>query len=334
MKIQKLRLICFFLLSMHALPLSGQDVHLTYKVKSGDTLSEILAGLNLSPLWRSHNYVMRTVELNPQLEKSGGHRIYPNQIIILPIKVTPLQQKRIEGPSLASDEEEEIGPRDQEDQKESLTFGRLNISYDFFYSAMDIKDTTTSDTANILSRVNSALQIAWEQQWDKANKSFLYYRSEKHDYESLQGRLKGKSFNLQGFGFGYERSMTESFDLRLKYQVQERLFVRATSMTDLVMEKSMIQEFELNPRYTLFSKGKFILTPDVSYAYLFPVKNDNYSIKRGQRYTAGLSLKHDIGEYSLMGRYFYGVEKQDTSIMTKTTKATGISVGIAWSFGK
>ena len=322
---------------MQALSFSGQKRHLTYKVKNGETLSEILVKLNFFPIWGKNNYVMRTIELNPKLERYRGHKIYPNQTIMLPIKST----HRTKEPSLAS---EEVSLGNQEDQKETLSstvkakdnssFGRLNISYDFFYSAMDIKDTTTSDTANILSRVNSALQIAWEQQWDKANKSFLNYRSEKHDYESLQGRLKGKSFNLQGFGFGYERTMTESFDLRFKYQVQERLFVRATSMTDLVMEKSMIQEFELNPRYTLFSKGKFILTPDVSFAYLFPVKNDNYSIKRGQRYTAGLSLKHDIGEYSLMGRYFYGVEKQDTSIMTKTTKATGISVGIAWSFGK
>ncbi|MCM2348378.1 MAG: hypothetical protein NDI69_00060 [Bacteriovoracaceae bacterium] len=218
--------------------------------------------------------------------------------------------------------------------KDSDAFGILRATTDLFYSAMDVKDRTTGETAEILSRINHAYQFTWEQQWDKKNRTFLFYRTEKHSYEAIEDKMPTKTYNLQGFGVGYQRKLRDRLDLRFTGRIQERLFIRATSITDLKMERAMIPELNLAPIYNLYSKGPFSLYADLGLGYLMSSKTSNYNIKAGNRYFAGLSITQRIKDFQLLSRTYYSVENQDSSIMTKTTKDFGINLGVTWSFGK
>ena len=61
--------------------------YLIYKVKKGDTLSEILEKHKLSPIYGKNNYLNRTLKMNPGKIKTNGDLIFPSEKLFLPIIV-------------------------------------------------------------------------------------------------------------------------------------------------------------------------------------------------------------------------------------------------------
>lgn len=345
---------------------------LNYKVKKGDTIGEILGNLGVCPIWGTKRSVSQTISLNPGVLKDNGNFVRPYRMIRIPVESLPesneyqvsgkevsftvtnpelkcgvssvtrkkneteirtVAEEIFEGDAPVDVPEVVLAPV-AEAPNDTDAFGILRATTDLFYSAMDVKDRTTGETAQILSRINTAFQFAWEQQWDKKNRTFLFYRTEKYSYEAVEDKMPAKTYNLHGFGVGYHRNLTSRWNLRFTTRTQERLFIRATTSTDLEMDKSIISEFNLSPIYHLYNKGLFNLYADLGLSYLMTSKTSDYSIKAGNRYLAGLSLTQTIKDFELSGRTYYSVENQDSSIITKTTKDLGISLGIAWSFKK
>lgn len=58
-------------------------------VVRGDTLSNILFRLGISPLWGPHGMVQATLELNPSLRAHAGDLVRPGMVLILPRPVSP-----------------------------------------------------------------------------------------------------------------------------------------------------------------------------------------------------------------------------------------------------
>lgn len=343
--------------------------YVLYKIKDGDTLSEILGNLGICPLWGNNKMIHKTAKLNPDSVKNNSNFILPKTQIKLPVKTLAQNddyqisennevfftvprpefkcgkgyqeqhKNKIEIRKIAQENLEEVPPLVVDELQRTTTvspaqsYGILRATTDFFYSAIDSVDTTTKDKAQILSRLNNAYQLAWEQQWDTKNNSFLFYRSEKHSYESVESKLPGKSFNLQGFGLGYDRKITDRLNLRAAFRLQEKLFIRATSITTLKMERAVIPEVTIGPTYLLYSKGPFDISGDLGLSYLLASQTSNFSIKSGHKYLTGIAVTQKIKDFHLIGRSYYSMEQQDSSIMTKKTKDLGISFGVAWSFG-
>lgn len=346
--------------------LAAPPQYLTYTVKRGESLSEILSWLGICPLWGKKNKIAQTYELNTGIIKKRGNLIPSTKKINLPVtqllendeyEISNDNEVFFKHPSpilkcgtnyIASKKNQikirEIAqevfldkPHKDEVVQEPIlenSFGVLRASSESFFSSMDVTDTNSKDKAEVLSRLNSAYQLAWEQQWDNKNKTFIFLRNEKINYEAIEERLPSKSYNLQGFGIGYEREVTSRIKLRSTFRTQERLFLRATSVSSLKMDRAAISEISLAPIYHLYTKGQFDLHGDLGLSYLMASKTSNYSIKAGQRYSLGLSITQRIRDFEISGRSFYSLESQDSSIMTKTSKDIGLSLGVSWSFGK
>ena len=358
-KISKLSpLICLPLLTTQAL--SVTENFLTYKIKPHDTLGGVLSGLAICPLWGRKKFVEKTIELNPETIKKNGDFVHIGRVIRLPVNYLPEHQDYevsetrevnflISNPASKCEtsyvapknkpkeikDESPLTPATPEKQSSSSdSYGSLKASTDFFYTSLDLTDVATKEKANINSRVNNGFEFAWEQYWDSKNKTFLYYRSEKHAYEAVGDKMPSQKYTLQGFGIGYQRSFTDRFDLRFTALSQERLFARSTSLVNLFLDRAMVNELAITPVYELYSKGPFKLYTDLGVSYLMSSKTSNYSIKSGNKLKAGLLLTQQIKDFKLFGRSYYGVENQDSSISQKTMKELGISAGLSWSFGK
>lgn len=344
--------------------LSRSDDYLRYEVRTNDTLSEILSGLGICPVWGQKSMIKKTTKLNKDLIKKHGHLIRTKRIITLPVTSLPENQDY----ALKSDLIVEFvsnSPRNkcktinrqvaQVPQKRSTvipskieepiteerfleegpnSFGVLKIFEDVYFSAMDLTDKNSKDKAELLSRVNQATQVNWEQVWDEKNKSLLYYRSDKQSYDPFENKFSGKSLNLLAFGIGYERGLSKNSSLALSLGIQEKAFLRAINANSLKLERAMVPTMTLNYNHKLVSKGKFELFGDIGAALLMSTKTSNYSIKSGQRYGAGIAVVQKLKDFELKGRGFYNIENQDTSIMTKKMKELGVSISLSWSFGK
>lgn len=338
--------------------------HLTYRIRPGDNLGEVLSGFALCPLWGKSNFVARTIELNSRTIKKNGNFVRVGNKIRLPVNYLPENQdyeissdgevrflnanptSKCEA-TYVSNEDKLEEPKQKEisanlpaekpieaKEEDSEAHGILKVSTDIFYTSFDMTDSRTGEKAQINSRVNHAYQIAWEQQWDKNNRTFLFYRTEKHAYEAVADRMPTQSFNLNGFGFGYQKKMSERLDVKMSAMAQERLFARSTNVTNLMLDRAMVTSLSVTPIYKFYSKGPFSLSADFGLGYLMSGKTSNYSIKSGYNYRAGLLLTQEIKDFILFGRSYYGVENQNSSISQKTMKELGISAGLSWSFGK
>lgn len=337
--------------------------NLIYQVKKGDTVGEILASLGICPVWGKNNALAKTVAINRDVLKKNGNFVRPGKKIRLPVtslpehqdyQISPDGEVRFLTPTLSgnclsgyiaqnrSDEQTreitsttpptEIPTETKEEDSEA--HGNLRVSTDIFYTSFDMTDSLTKEKAQINSRVNHAYQVAWEQQWDKNNHTFLFFRTEKQAYEAVADRMPTQSFNLNGFGFGYQKKMSERFDVKMSALAQERLFARSTNVVNLMLDRAMVTSLSVTPIYKFYSKGPFSLSADFGLGYLLSGKTSNYSIKSGYNYRAGLLLTQEIKDFVLFGRSYYGVENQDSSISQKTMKELGISAGLSWSFGK
>lgn len=347
--------ICLPLLTTQAL--SVTENFLTYKIKSQDTLGGVLSGLAICPLWGRKNFVAKTIELNPGTIKKNGDFVHISKVIRLPVNYLPKNQdyeitetrevnflssnpvSKCEAsyvaPKNKPKEIQDKSPTTPEKQNSSSDpYGSLKASTDFFYTSLDLTDVATKEKAQINSRVNNGFEFAWDQHWDTKNKTFLYYRSEKHAYEAVGDKMPSQKYTLQGFGLGYQRSITDRFDLRFTALSQERLFARSTSLVNLFLDRAMVNELAVTPVYKLYSRGPFNLYTDLGLSYLMSSKTSNYSIKSGSKVKGGLLLTQQIKDFVLFGRSYYGVENQDSSISQKTMKELGISAGLSWSFGK
>ncbi len=337
--------------------------YLTYTVVKGDTLGSILGGLGLCPLWGPNRFTQRTVRLNSSTIKNQGNYLAPKTKIKLPVETleknpdyeisatnevsftvinpqnkcdkkghTPISRSFAEKHEGESQDSIEVDKKDVVVEKSG--YGIIKATSDVFFSNLDVTDKQTQDTANLLSRTNHAYQLAWEQQWDSINKTFLYYRTEKHNYQGIDNKISAQSINLTGIGFGYEKRMSENFKLKLTLAGKEELFLIAKTISNLELQKAMIPQLSISPSYKIFARGPFTLFGDVELKYLSSGKTSDYKIQTGYGQTYGLSLTQKIKDFDLYGRSFYGIDYQDTSIAKKTTKILGIGFGISWGFGK
>ena len=212
--------------------------------------------------------------------------------------------------------------------------GVLRIERDFYFSSLDLKDKLTGDTAQLLSRINNTSKIYWDQAWDDENKTFLFYKSGNQDYEPYENKFQGKKLGLLGFGMGYEKKLSQDFSLVLIGQVEEKPFLRALTVSSIILERAMIPSLELRPKLRLVSRKKLSLDAEGALSYLLPGETSNYKIESGFRMGAGLSVVQKIKDFEIKGMGFYNVENQNSKIMEKKMKELGISFGVSWSFGK
>lgn len=316
-----------------------------YVIRKKDTLSEVLYAHKLLPIWGKEGSVAQTLKLNPDLKNSRGNFLRPGQTILLPIQkddktVAASSDRR---PGQDQDNEQQVTPVEEKpvsqdseitSNKSPHNYGKLKAGVYQFYTALEMQDKLRGETAEFLSRLNHGFYGSWEQQWDENNRTFFTTRSEKHTYESIGELYVGKTYNLMGISAGYERRLSDRFSVRGTLSAKERLFARATSLTSIILDRTLVREIEITPSYDLFSMGQFDLKAELSYAYLASGKTSHYSIQSGSRIGTALTLTQHLQYIDLEGRVFYGVEEQDTTISTKKSEMAGIAIGVGWSFGK
>ncbi|WP_186643930.1 LysM peptidoglycan-binding domain-containing protein [Fluviispira vulneris] len=80
-------LILILLLSIiSCICLSQEKNNTTYKIKEGDTVLSILRKNKLTPIYGKRGYLSEIIKLNPETIHEEGNLIFPNDVIILPIK--------------------------------------------------------------------------------------------------------------------------------------------------------------------------------------------------------------------------------------------------------
>ncbi|APJ03780.1 hypothetical protein [Silvanigrella aquatica] len=65
-------------------------VYIIYKVQKNDMISMLLQAFKSSPIYGKYGKLSKTLDLNPKKRKTHGDLIYPNEFIILPIKINVL----------------------------------------------------------------------------------------------------------------------------------------------------------------------------------------------------------------------------------------------------
>ncbi|MGE3610775.1 MAG: hypothetical protein AB7I27_14380 [Bacteriovoracaceae bacterium] len=360
MKIRKLILSCL-LLSTNYLNAQAER-YLSYRVRPGDTISEVLHNLGICPLWGKNKSIHQTVLLNPELIKSNGDFTREYQKILLPVSsleessdylirhgevvftnIKPegkcggnyIKRREVAQTNVKNPEPPVVVPlANTVPVNQDPAYGMLRLMTDLFYSGLDVTQKDNGSTAQFISGLNQAYQLFWEQVWDSENRSYLYYRRETQSYESISGKYSGQSYNLSGFGIGYERKVGQNTSVVFSTSTQQRLFVKADTLTDLKLQTVPVQDFSVSPKFKIVEKGPFKIHGDLGYAYLRATKTSDYTIKSGNRYFGGISLQQDIGNFALVGRWYYAQEEQDSSIVKRTVSNTGLSFGLSWKFGQ
>jgi len=284
------------------------------------------------------------IEEQKRLEKLG---IVSNQEVNRPTKTTQdLQhlntQKRLVANEalvcLPNPENKEIKQSkivQDEDVESSLT-GQIGVGY----SAINGKDRGDHTTAQILSKINTELLVSWNQHWSEDFKSSFYagYKSNSFDSQYLSTNIYNSKIEIARFGFRLEQR-SDLFAKPIKYQYSleqgAQLFYRGISGstgTGLEINAVPVTSVSVGLEKSLFKKSRFDIGLNGSLKYLSSGTYQNYSVKSGYAYKAGIYLSETRKNKEFSCGLSYSQRKQDTSLIYFSETSIESACQMQWSY--
>jgi gas vesicle protein len=229
-------------------------------------------------------------------------------------------------------------PKDQIILKESdSAFSELAIAVGSGYSALNGYDATNNTRAQMLSKINSQIQLNWIQNWDETVKTAFYvgYKSShfEPDYRSIQ--IYNTKMDTYKFGFEFEDQLVQRFKYVLGFQQSEELFYRgivASGATGLEINAVPLSSFHFGLKKSLLKRGRYELGTSLTYKYMLGSDYQNYTIQNGNAYAVQLFLQETLYNKTMNCGVTYRERKQNTSLLTFSEKNVDLSCFYKWAY--
>lgn len=324
----------------------------SYTVQPGESLSEIIYRLKVRPVYGSSGGIQQAIELNPELQKHQGNRIYPGQVLQLPgsdgpqnISATPAPEETpgpvatTEAPVTeapfepSADTAPETIPEEAPVQTSVNAPDTLSVGLGLDFFKVEGEDKQTFGDAAILSGASPSLHLKYDLRLNEVSSVLFATMLQQFQLQKLNAgqELENDSGNRINFNVRYLKKITERLTLGAGSAFEQDLFFYAKSPTVLSVDKVYIIKPEVYAAFDLLKFEASTIGLDGRLGYNFSGETDNYDIKSGSHGELGayyfLNKKILDADFRYLEAHVnYGLDYQDTSISSREAKNLSILI--------
>ncbi len=316
----------------------------THKVKKNESISTILFQKKLLPLYGKSGTIEKTLKLNPHISKRKNYRIYPSEVVVLPVfiqkskesaerTVADLNQESTEN-NMAVETEETNVIEESEDKEVATSPAQDNFTASTKFSAevnlgwmsVSTQDESffNSTEARVLSDTNYGLalkhELALDEKWSvysKLNLNSISFQSN----DTVD--LSRKKFFTTDFSFGIQKFKNYSFDIQMK----NYFYLSSLTSQKILISKILIPAIGASYNHKLPSFKKANFSGLVKGHILLPRSETGRKTKAS--YGLGYELQMDLLNQSyVLGYTLDQIKIESTS--KNDTKSQNIYWGYIW----
>jgi hypothetical protein len=308
----------------------AQDAN-TYLVRQGDTLVSILREFGMKPIYSKHGSLNRVIKLNSELVNFRGNQITPGQIITLSKVDTCVPIRYI-----ASNEEKSqpIIPLPQSQAKpEEKSYSEFTIAFD--KKTTSIKGLASDGTSG---KINSSDSQGYKLEWSpKLGENFwLSFGLTNQNYtfnEANNRTLSGRKQSLNGLYLNSHYRWTANFSTEFLLGQSDQIFYRATSLSEIKIEKQSVSYTQLSLRYDFLKRDSILYAFKLDGRMHLPSQSDYYRSKLGFGHTASFVAEHKINAFTLVGQAYYAQDNFPVKGIEYKRNDVGVILGLRYSLG-
>lgn len=345
----------------------------TYTVKTGDILSQVLYEKKLQPIYGVGGSLLKVINLNSELKKQHGNKIYPGMILNLgihPLKQssnlkdnqTPLvnsQQTEINKfennenlvvqPIADSVIEKSVSKKINEKKIMMTSNKKRNIASSIIASRSDLVvsginefisiksvDSYSGAEATLLSDASSGFRFSWGQNWSEKFRTFLSYQSVSiaiQDTSTANKVLINTKNNVTQYQFGAEYKFSSNLKLINLLNYGESLVSRSTNSTTITVEKLIAPTISSGVEYNFYQIDNLKLKGLAVLSAVIPSKQGSYESTISFGQKFGFGLSDSIGSFIIDGECYYQNIDLKMTNVSFEQSSVGILIGIKKEFG-
>ncbi len=310
-----------------------------YRVKEKDALSNILWNCGIAPLYGKKGSLRVVLAANPRLAQNGGNRVYPGEIIYIPMaQVPPLAQILPNGElipvevkppqrTLASNPAQEglqsIAPSPPPLDASDAVIHEFVFGTNYQFESLMMTDASTQAKAQLYTNSDVGLNVSFRQAWSSRIKTYFKFALEKLTFAPSGNALKtiaNPEVTKTAFSLGLAQQWTDSLSLRYSVGYGSELFIRGQNSSSITIDQKPLPQVGLEAQFNLLDRGNTRLGTNAQANYLASGSTENYSIQSGYRLGLGTYLLYQNQEGKTYGlNVGYQTRAQNTSL-GKTTE--------------
>ncbi len=322
----------FYGLILALIPVTAfsKDQILHYRIKDGDTVSQILTDLGICPLWRKNGSVSRTLRLN-SLNENGAKKLpvgftlaLPADQLNIPAEEYAIREDEVERlisesrnychngsskrtstlaaestPKAATPAAEVASlpaapstARTPGDEERARS--RLGAALDFDYFSINSTDLTSGESSTFLSRLSPGAHFYWKLEWNENFETIAtirYLRYSINQFDDLK-TINNPDGSTLGFDFSARLHLNEKFTGSFTTGAQETLFNHSSDTTSVQIDTITIPFAGLGLDYRWIHYRGIDLNQEVYFNFLFSKNADLYQVNSGTNFGTKIRLSH------------------------------------------
>lgn len=311
----------------------------TYRAKAGDTLSEVLYQHLGPPIYGAKGCLRYTALKN---KMSNVNTIFPGQEIEIPSLEEWSQQNGER--KVASGEEKKMEEKQPEIANISappnppapafLPHSEIEVLPSFSFLQVEGLERSNSSRAVLISRLVSGADFSWSQLWSERVKTYALLGAKKITIESASSRtLLNGSQTYSKIEFGSKLRLLDHVEVGVGVGAEEQVLYRAVSATEVQIDAVPMPVARGSLAYEFARARPLSAGVQVGASYYFPVNTVIYNTGHGASYDGKLFLTHETPAVRLRTGFYYGINKQETSLLDFTRTDMGVELGMSWRIG-
>lgn len=312
---------------------------MTYVVRKGDTLGEVLYRKVPGRIYGSGNNLEKTKRLNPKLKSI--HKLTPGFVLKLPKgqgKYTQLelsnQSKKNEVGNSQDAIAESLNMQQGTKSDEALLHQSFIFGFKFSSESLKAVESLSSASEIANSDIGYGLFLRWNHKWNEKIHFFLESSLMKHSFNVASNKTLVDDSLLKmdvvsGLQWNYRRNHIFEASLGLV----ENLILNSESSTVLDIDKIVTPSLKVSGSHTLIRfERAYSLYAFWAAGGFFPTKQSDYETEWGSFWEVGAG-----STYSKKGRRFtisvsYGQDSLPTDSLTETNKSIEIDASMGVEF--
>tara|TARA_B110001454_G_scaffold16145_1_gene14510 strand:- start:5082 stop:6104 length:1023 start_codon:yes stop_codon:yes gene_type:complete len=313
-------------------------------VKSGETLSDIARKEYPGSVYGPKGSLRKIIALNPKV--GNPNRIYPNQKIYLSHEH---QQRTLssftenntakENSSAVTTVEAKPSEKDKPQcplLPVELTRSGIGIKLGTQFFRIDASDSRNGENSTLLSEVSPTMDLYWKldvtEKWTtRFGLSSVSYKIMQTDISSSK-TLSNNSGSLNTFDFGLTYKWTPESHTEISLGAKEKIFLRATSATNITIDKIVTQFVGLDHSQNFYRSALILVGSHLQIASDMPADGIGYKTKSGTTAQLGLLLSHETKSAIVQGELYYNYASQNSNIVEQKIPTIGTKLGLEWRF--
>ena len=335
-----------------------------YRVKPGETLSEILMRFCMRPLWGEHGSVKRITDFNADRVKNNGHFVLERTTLLIPrdklrsdlelvfdqkneVSALPelgscktLAHKKATPPprEVASAPEPVPSPTPAEPVAEPAPgYNEWELTPELSYSKWQGELGSSGIKGAFLSKLNYGLMAQLHYVIAPSFRLSFFGGVQQMTLETASTRMLQSASRLYtSLGVSANFGVSPDLSLLAKLGVEEKPFWRAIDTNTLKFDAVQVPTVTVGGTYTFWRPKPFEFNFTPSSYLLMPVSTETYQISQGLGFRAMIEVVRAQSTSSAArwsSGFFYQSETQNTSITQRKGQEMGLIFRWSPAFG-